>query len=308
LQEEALSVQSGDVLLEGLIARPENGEAEKLVLLIGGSGPLDRNQNSSSVQLNLFSELALHLAEQGFASFRYDKRGCGESTGDYDATGHSDLVADACACLEHLKNHDDFSSADIYVLGHSEGTLIAPQVVAKIPGIAGQILVMPYLEKFTSLIRRQAEQSLKEIKKVPGFRGMMIRFFLLISGDQIAKQKKLIQRIQKTSEATIKIKKQVINAKWIREMIALEPAEIHGSVNTPTLAIAGEKDLQCDPNDIEILKEHIVGPLETHVVPDLTHILRCDPEEASTQHYAALAMEAVDVNTMRLVSDWLKRQ
>jgi len=280
LQEEALSVQSGDVLLEGLIARPENGEAEKLVLLIGGSGPLDRNQNSSSVQLNLFSELALHLAEQGFASFRYDKRGCGESTGDYDATGHSDLVADACACLEHLKNHDDFSSADIYVLGHSEGTLIAPQVVAKIPGIAGQILVMPYLEKFTSLIRRQAEQSLKEIKKVPGFRGMMIRFFLLISGDQIAKQKKLIQRIQKTSEATIKIKKQVINAKWIREMI----------------------------DDIEILKEHIVGPLETHVVPDLTHILRCDPEEASTQHYAALAMEPVDVNTMRLVSDWLKRQ
>jgi len=61
LREEALSVQSGDVLLEGQLALPENGKAEKLVLLIGGSGPLDRNQNSSSVQLNLFSELARHL-------------------------------------------------------------------------------------------------------------------------------------------------------------------------------------------------------------------------------------------------------
>jgi len=40
----------------------------------------------------------------------------------------------------------------------------------------------------------------------------MIRFFLMISGDQIAKQRKLIQRILKTSEAEIKIKKQVTNS------------------------------------------------------------------------------------------------
>jgi len=210
--------------------------------------------------------------------------------------------------LEHLKNHKEFSSAKFYVLGHSEGTLIAPQVIAQTSDVAGQILITPYLEKFTSLIRRQAEQSLSEIKQIPGFRGTMIRFFLMISGDQIAKQKKLIERIQTSSESTIKIKKQVINAKWIREMIALEPSDIHASVKTPTLAIAGEKDLQCDPNDIEQLKEHIKGPLETHLVPDLTHILRRDPQEPSTQHYAALAMEPVDEETMKLVSDWLNRQ
>jgi len=114
MQEETLSVQSGDILLEGLLARPDHEQAQKLVLMVGGSGPLDRNQNSASVQLNLFSEFALHLAHKGIASFRYDKRGCGDSTGDYDATGHSDLVADASACARQLKNHPDFQSATIY--------------------------------------------------------------------------------------------------------------------------------------------------------------------------------------------------
>jgi len=91
-------------------------------------------------------------------------------------------------------------------------------------------------------------------------------------------------------------------------MLDLDATKIHSSVNIPTLAIAGEKDLQCLPGDVHKLKEHIEGPLETHIIPDLTHILRRDPEKPSTQHYAALTVKPVDVEMMTLVSDWLKRQ
>jgi hypothetical protein len=83
---------------------------------------------------------------------------------------------------------------------------------------------------------------LAEIAVLPGFKGKLIRFVLRLSGDQIAKQKKLIERIKKTSKTAIKIKKQVINAKWIREMVNLDARAIHASVNTNTLVIGGSKD------------------------------------------------------------------
>ena len=70
--------------------------------MVHGSGPLDRNENvKKGSHLNLFNTLAHHLAGIGIASLRYDKRGCGESTGDYYAAGHSDLLADVSISVEN---------------------------------------------------------------------------------------------------------------------------------------------------------------------------------------------------------------
>ena len=174
--------------------------------------------------------------------------------------------------------------------------------------MAGQILLAPYLDNYETVIRRQAEKALEEIAVLEGFKGKLIRFFLRISGDQILKQKKLIERIRSNKKPTIKIKKQVINAKWIREMVQLDAIAIHEKVTVPTLVIGGEKDLQSLPGDVDKFKDLITAPVQTHVFSDLTHIMRTDENAPSAQHYTALSLQPVDERVLNTVQSWLVQQ
>lgn len=90
--ERELEVVSRGNRLCGSLCLPHEGSSP-LVLMIHGSGPLDRNENIEGLELNIFNAIAYELAAQGIASVRYDKRGCGQSEGDYYSAGYSDLVA-----------------------------------------------------------------------------------------------------------------------------------------------------------------------------------------------------------------------
>ncbi|NND90107.1 MAG: alpha/beta hydrolase [Granulosicoccus sp.] len=305
MNEKLVSIEHDGVTLEGTLSRPDGDGMAMCVLLIAGSGPLDRNQNSARVQLNLFNSIAAKLCEKGIASVRYDKRGCGKSTGDFDATGHTELVGDAARWLSWMQQLSSLKETSFYLLGHGEGALIAAQLAASNPTIDGQILISPSVENYARVIQRQAEVALQEISTLRGFKGGLLRFFLRLSGNQIAKQKKLVKRIQQSSGATIKIRKQLINAKWIREMIALDGPAIFAETTVPTLAIGGAKDLQSLPADVDTLKTLIRAPLEAHVLPDLTHVLRADEGVASTQHYTRLSLQPVDDRLHEIIGRWL---
>ncbi|WP_258949732.1 hypothetical protein [Lentzea californiensis] len=55
---------------------------------------------------------------------------------------------------------------------------------------------------------------------------------------------------------------------------------------TPTaLAITGGKDVQVDPADLDRIRELVPGDVETHRIPDLTHLLRLDPGRPSLRSY-----------------------
>lgn len=306
--EKIVSIEHDGQTLAGTLTLPAAQPSVQCVLMIGGSGPLDRNQNSANLQLNLFNTLAEHLAEAGIASLRYDKRGCGLSTGNFNAAGHSDLLDDASCWLDYLHNHPDLPSTSLYVLGHGEGALIGAQLAAIRPAVTGQIMLAPSVENYADVIQRQAENALQEIVDLPGVKGKLFRFFLRLGGDQIAKQKKLITRICKSSRATFKIRKQVINARWIREMIQLDPMAIHAKVTIPTLAIAGSKDLQSQPTDIHRLKSVVKGPFKSQIIPDLTHVLRTDAGEPSTRHYIRLSKQPLDERVISIIRGWLARQ
>lgn len=317
-REQTISLLSGQDPMEGTLTLPIINDAsaqhsdtpliKAVALLLPDSGPLDRNQNSLQVQLNISNGIANHMAAQGIASVRYDKRGCGLSKGQFDSAGHSDLVADAQAWLDKVRQIDAVIDVPLYVLGHGEGSLIAPQLCAANPQIQGQILLTPFNENFENIIRRQAENALREIAELDGFRGKLIRFFLRLSGDQIAKQKKLVKRIKKTNRDTLKIRKQVINAKWIREMVSNDASAIHSAVKVPSLIIGGEKDLQCLPTDVNKIVDLLSTPVQHHIFSDLTHILRADSGKPSVQNYLRLTLEDVDSRVLNTITNWLLEQ
>jgi dienelactone hydrolase len=114
------------------------------VLLIAGSGIRDMNESLDYIRIDNhtgskvypptpFFQIAEYLSERGFVVLRYDKRGIGENGTilDSNAWGNltfNDLKQDAEKALAVLAQQPEVDPNRITVLGHSEGTVIAPRV------------------------------------------------------------------------------------------------------------------------------------------------------------------------------------
>ena len=81
----------------------------------------------------------------------------------------------------------------------------------------------------------------------------------------------------------------------------------HAAIRVPVLAVTGDKDIQVDPDDLDVVRRLVPGRTEIHRVPDLTHLLRRDPGRPSLGSYRRLLRQPVDPGVLTLVADWLAR-
>src|ERR1700722_3560186 len=138
-EEVKYSNLTADVTLAGTLTFPRSGKSSPAVLLIAGSGQIDRDETVFGHKP--FLVLADHLTKQGFAVLRVDKRGIGQSTGNYDVATTEDFAADALAGVEYLKTRKEVDAEQIGLIGHSEGALIAPMIAVKSNDIAFIVLM-----------------------------------------------------------------------------------------------------------------------------------------------------------------------
>lgn len=102
MSEQAVTFDSAGVTLAGTLTVPDGVSLAPALLLLPGSGQTDRDDNVKRLPINLFPQIARAVAESGFVTFRYDKRGVGTSAGDYWATGFNDRLTDALAAVAWL--------------------------------------------------------------------------------------------------------------------------------------------------------------------------------------------------------------
>ena len=111
-------------LIQGTLLETKETQSV-LAIIIAGSGPTDRDGNSSSIKGYYLKMLADGLHKNGVSTFRYDKRGVSKSLGNLKSTAEirfSDYINDAKSIINHFKNIKRFTK--IVVIGHSEGALI----------------------------------------------------------------------------------------------------------------------------------------------------------------------------------------
>ena len=130
---------SAGVSLSGTLTFPGTGAPCPAVILVHGQGPLDRDM--SFAHLKPFKTLAEHLAANGIASLRYDKRGVGESGGDFASATREDLAGDVSAALRFLNRHEGIIPGRIGLLGQSEGAVVAPMVASTSDDVAFVVLL-----------------------------------------------------------------------------------------------------------------------------------------------------------------------
>ncbi|WP_446038505.1 alpha/beta hydrolase family protein [Streptomyces sp. SID1121] len=107
---------AGAATLAGSLGVPQgSGGASPGVVLIGGSGASDRDNDT------YFPPIRRHFLNAGFAVLSYDKRGVGESSGDWRESTLDDLAADAAAALDFLRDRPEVRADAVGLFGHSEG-------------------------------------------------------------------------------------------------------------------------------------------------------------------------------------------
>ena len=303
MTEQEITFTNDSLTLAGTLVLPEGAGPWPAVVMIPGSGPVDRNENHKKAALNVFNEFAGRLAEQGFASLRYDKRGVGASQGEYYTAGFHDNAADARAAYEWVCERPDINKSAVYLLGHSEGAYIAIRLAGEGLESAGVILLAGGARTGETELVWQAEQVIKGLK---GFQKWLITTLHI---DAAKQQRKTLEKIKQSTKDTYRVQLiSKLNAKWMREFLAYNPAEDLADITAPVLAITGGKDIQVDPANIELMGNLVKGPYEPCLLPDVTHLLRAEAGEAGLATYKAQLTRPVDERITGKVLAWLAEQ
>ena len=137
------------------------------ILIISGSGAQDKNGTVGSVHKNdpialtPYLQIAQYLSERGFAVLRYDKRGIGANlTIDHKIWGNStinDLINDAKKAIAVIALQPEVDPKRISIIGHSQGTIIAPIVALDYSTKVKNIILMGTVaENFRDSAHRQS--------------------------------------------------------------------------------------------------------------------------------------------------------
>lgn len=132
---------------------PTEGEGPwPTVILFAGSGPYDLDASytpapGQPVLSTNFRLLATRLGEAGIAVLRFNKRGV-LAYGNYDfaqvqQANVNQLIADANSVLATATAQPEVNDEQIFLYGWSEGAIVAANVAANHPALAGLILQAP---------------------------------------------------------------------------------------------------------------------------------------------------------------------
>jgi len=127
---ESVEVHNGDVILRGELVLPATTGRHPAIVLAHGSGPATRHVG----MWNVF------FVRLGMAVLSLDKRGAGESIGNWRAASMDDLASDWLAGVTFLKSRSDIDPKCIGVNGWSQVGWTAPLMAARSSDIAFMIV------------------------------------------------------------------------------------------------------------------------------------------------------------------------
>ncbi len=323
--EENISFDNPEagIKLSGTLTMPSLKSSPPVVLLIAGSGP--HNRDEVCFGHKPFLVLADYLTRQGIAVLRFDKRGCGKSTGGYSTATTKDFADDAFAGIQYLKSRKDINVNQIGLIGHSEGGIIAPMVALKStdvayiillagPGVTGEEL----LYEQNALIKRSMGETEESIKQNYEFQKQLFAFLKKEPDIQIASAQfheiaashmaTLQDNPGKVSVESLEAMAHCVNTEWFRFFLLHDPAIALKEVKAPVLALNGEFDLQVSAKQnlpvISIaLKESGNKDFTIVELPKLNHLFQ-SCQSGSIEEYAKIE-ETISPSVLNVVSTWI---
>jgi pimeloyl-ACP methyl ester carboxylesterase len=300
--DQQITIPSNGFTLAGTISKPTHSTAERLpaVVLVGGSGPTDRDE--LVVGIPIFGQIADTLADAGYVVARYDKRGIGQSGGRAESATFADYADDVRAAVKLLAERKDVDPKRIAVIGHSEGGLVALMAAAKdkkiaavgliaTPGMTGADVVLAQQKRLLDRTKLSAEE--KQAK--------------------VDEQKKIHEAVitGKGLELLPPNVRRSVDSPEFLGILTSDPSKLVPPVKQPLLIIQGALDAQVEPQNADLLealarKRKNAPPVEVVKVPGINHLL-VPAVTGEVSEYADLKDKNVSKAVTGAIVAWLNK-
>jgi pimeloyl-ACP methyl ester carboxylesterase len=285
----ALATRTGS--LHGTLSLANPPAPGPVVLLIAGSGPTDRDGNSSLLpgrndHLKLLAEA---LGSRGISSLRYDKRGVAQSVaaaGRENDLRFETYVDDAVAWAERIKNDSRFSS--LTIIGHSEGSLIGMIATQRVTA-AGFVSLAGPGRAAPVIVREQ-------LRGAPKLAGPADRILGELEAGRTT------DSVPPELQSLFRPSVQPYLISWFR----YDPAKEIAKATIPVLIVQGSTDRQVSLEDAGHLKQGN-QQAQIRIVPGMNHLLKAVPDDDGKQ-LASFSDPAIPTHTMLIdeISSFVK--
>lgn len=294
-RSEDVSFEAGDVTIAGTLTMPEGDGPFPAVVLLTGAGAQDRDEQGFAHKP--FLVLADALTRSGYAVLRTDDRGVGGTTGSDDDATYDDLVADALAMTDFLRERPEIAADRIGLLGHSQGGYLAPLAASRAPEkVAFTVLMAGPAQTGCEVLKYQARAQLELQQqgtpdKLEESDAANQRLCDLMAAGDLDGARALDPTVTPTMAA----------------QTTYDPEPALRALRVPTLAFFGSKDIQVPPSLNEPLMRRFLSDspdATVHVFAGANHLMQ--PADSGTPDEYAQITTTIDPDVLAYVTTWLK--
>jgi hypothetical protein len=259
--------------LKGTMLAPSSRGAP-MVLIIPGSGPTDRDGNNPyGLKASSYKLLAEGLAARCIGTVRIDKRGMFASTqavADANAVTIDDYMTDVGAWTASIRTQTN--APCVWLLGHSEGGLVALAAAQKVQDICGLVLISTAGRPLGEVLRTNPANA-------PILDQAMSAIDTLEAGKRFD--------VTGMNPALLPLFAPQVQG-FLINVFSYDPARLISAVTKPVLIMQGERDIQVSVADAERLKQ-AAPQAKLVLLPDTNHVLKAvttDDRAANGATYA----------------------
>jgi dienelactone hydrolase len=279
-RETGVRVGSGRWVLPGTLTMPTGAGPRPAVVLVHGSGALDRDETVGANKP--FRDLAWGLASKGVAVLRYEKR-----TKEYAVamaemasriTLKDETVDDAVNAVDLLRNTEGIDPHRIFVLGHSHGGLAAPRIAQAEPGIAGLIVMAGPTRPLDVVVMDQ----IRYLASLEGTNSPEVQ-------DRIAEMEKQMEKVKNLTQADASSSELIFGVApvyWL-DLRSYDQVATAKALKQPLLILQGGRDYQVSATDFYGWKNGL--GTRTGVTfkfyPDLNHLFMTGTGKSKPTEY-----------------------
>ena len=285
--DESVTVPSIGFNLAATITRPAGAASAPAVILIGGSGPTDRDETIAGIPI--FGQIARDLVAAGFAVVRYDKRGIGQSGGRAESVTIADYAEDARQVLFWLERQKGIDKERIALVGHSEGGLVAMLTAGRERGRVSAMALLGTPSANGNEVVLEQQKNL--LAKMP---------------IDDAQRTEKMQLQEKINNAVIKgtgwgdipvAARRAADTPWFFSFLTFNPERAMNETRQPVLIVQGDLDAQVAAHHADKLaamardRKGAKTPVEVVKVPGVNHLL-VPAKTGDVSEYGSLGPDA----------------